>query len=333
MDPCDTLPTDALPSTVPVSVGNNEHSKSELGLSELLNKAISDCTFRFDEGPLDLFAELEAIIASGEILFSMPLAPINNEQELLDDSTPDFGIELPGEKNFKDTVLLDNPAYPWPSKAHFVTSLLFSSPRLPFSDAQKRAVLSWARQLGAQDVPSLGAIKKSHKYLDNLVGDPTEKVMARSGNIFYINNVVKLIAKDYANLLTRFAMQDYPEDSGEGMSQVFNGKKMLLDLPSPPVARVDGMIYFTGELLQDDSGGYLIPEHFFDASLPADSSDSASDPCEQSDGQALYALGRAAGFIVNEQCEIIPTSMFMRSFEEIAATPGELDCGLTRALI
>jgi hypothetical protein len=88
-------------------------------------------------------------------------------------------------------------------------------------------------------------------------------------------------------------MQDYPEDSGEEMSQVFNGKKMLLDLPSPPAARVDGMIYFTGELLQDDSGGYFIPERFFYASLPADSSDGDSDPCEQPDGRALYALGRA----------------------------------------
>jgi hypothetical protein len=76
-----------------------------------------------------------------------------------------------------------------------VTSLLFSSPRLPFSDAQKRAVLSWAQQLGARDVPSLGAIKKSQKYLDSLVGDPTEKVTARSGNVFYINDVAKSIAK------------------------------------------------------------------------------------------------------------------------------------------
>ncbi|KAG1795226.1 hypothetical protein EV424DRAFT_1306863, partial [Suillus variegatus] len=294
---------------------------------------------------LDLFAELKAIITSGDIPFSTPLAPINDEQELSDDSA-DFGIELPAlysitllddiykRTNIKDTVLLDSPTYPWASKAHFVTSLLFSSPRLLFSDAQKRAILSWAQELGARDVPSLGAIKKSHRYLDNLIGDPTEKVTARSGNIFYINDVVKLIAKDYANPLTHFVMQDYPEDGREGMSQVFNSKKMLLDLPSPPAARVDGMIYFTGELLQDNSGGYFIPERFFHASLPVDLSDDGSDPCEQSDGKALYALGQVverteAGFIINEQREIIPTSMFVQLYEEITATPGELDCGLT----
>ncbi|KAG2110584.1 uncharacterized protein F5147DRAFT_745166 [Suillus discolor] len=334
--PMDTNFYDAPSSMVPVSVEDNGPSESEPGLSELLHE-IGDWTFGFDEGPLDLFAELKAIITSGEVPFSMPLAPINNEQELSDDSA-DFGIELPDDiyerTNIKDTVPLDSPTYPWPSKAHFVTSLLFSSPRLPFSDAQKRAILSWAQELGARDVPSLGAIKKSHMYLDNIVGGLTEKVTARSGSVFYINDVAKSIAKDYANPLTRFAMEDYPEDGREGMSQVFNGKKMLLDLPSPPAARVDGMIYFTGELLQDDSGGYFIPERFFHASLPVDLSDNVSDPCEQSDGKALYALGRVverteAGFIVNEQREIISTSMFVRSFEEIAATPGELDCGLT----
>jgi hypothetical protein len=69
--------------------------------------------------------------------------------------------------------------------------------------------------------------------------------------------------KDYANPLTRFTMQDYPEDGGRGMSQVFNGEKMLFKLPSPPAAKVDGEIYFVNELLQDSSGDYFIPEHFF----------------------------------------------------------------------
>lgn len=37
-----------------------------------------------------------------------------------------------------------------------------------------------------------------------------------------------------------------------------------------------------------------------------------------------------AGFIVSDDEEIIPTSMFTQSFGDIAATCGELDCGLTR---
>ncbi|KAG2079812.1 uncharacterized protein F5147DRAFT_749462 [Suillus discolor] len=175
-----------------------------------------------------------------------------------------------------------------------MTSLLFSSPRLPFSDAQKKAC-----QL----------------FIEDLVGRPTEKVTARSGNIFYINNIANTIAKgvafisfqDYANPLTCFAMQDYPEDCGKGMSQVFNSTKMLLDLPSPPAARVDGMIYFVNELLQESSGAYFIPEQFFLGSPVVE------------------------GFIINDEQEIIPTSTFARSYEDISST-NELDCGLTGTL-
>jgi hypothetical protein len=88
-------------------------------------------------------------------------------------------------------------------------------------------------------------------------------------------------------------MKDYPEDGGEGMSQVFNGKKMLLDLPSPPVVRVDVTIYFTDELLQDNSGDYFIPEHFFYASPPADLDGNDTELHEHADAKPLYALGWA----------------------------------------
>jgi len=81
-------------------------------------------------------------------------------------------------------------------------------------------------------------------------------------------------------------MQDYPEDGGKGMSQVFNGEKMLFELPSPPAAKVDGEIYFMDELLQEVSGDYFIPERFFLASYAASES---SDIAERQ----VYALGRA----------------------------------------
>ncbi|KAG2094609.1 uncharacterized protein F5147DRAFT_747791 [Suillus discolor] len=220
----------------------------------------------------------------------------------------------------------DSPTYPWTSKANFITSLLFSSPCHPFSDGQKKATINWARELGAWDVPSFGTVKKVQKHIDCLIGDPTEKVLARSGDIFYINNIAESIARDYANPLTQFAMQDYPEDGGDGMSQVFNGMKMLLDLPSPPAVRVDGTIYFVNELLQESSKAYFIPECFFLGSCP---SANEVEPGAQSNVKIQYALGRAAGFIVNDEQEILPTSVFVRSFKDISATSGELECGLT----
>ncbi|KAG1762178.1 hypothetical protein EDD22DRAFT_743588, partial [Suillus occidentalis] len=208
----------------------------------------------------NIFAELQETLASEQVPFSTPLAPITEDNELVDYGAPDFGIEIPETRAILDT---DSPTYPWPSKADFVTALLFSSLHLPFSDAQKKATLNWAKELGAQNVPSLYAIKKCQKFVKDLLGQPTEKVTAQSGNTFYINNIAKAISHDYGNPLTRFAMQDYPEDGRKGMSQVFNGKKMLLNLPSPPAARVEGKVFFINELLQDTSGDYFIPERFF----------------------------------------------------------------------
>jgi hypothetical protein len=78
---------------------------------------------------------------------------------------------------------------------HFLTSLLFSSARLPFSDAQKKAVLSWAKELGAHDIPSLRAVKQSNERICELVGNPMRKVTSASGNIFYINDIGHAIAK------------------------------------------------------------------------------------------------------------------------------------------
>jgi hypothetical protein len=88
-----------------------------------------------------------------------------------------------------------------------------------------------------------------------------------------------IIFQDYGNPLTHFAMQDFPKDGGKGMSQVFSGKKMLVNLPSPPVAQVDRKVFCINELLQDSSGDYFIPECFFLGSLFVDDDHHILSPC------------------------------------------------------
>lgn len=71
----------------------------EVLLSELLNYIAADRKPEFDRVYLDLFAELQASLTCGEIPFSTPLVPGNDEHELFDDSAPDVGIQIPGECN------------------------------------------------------------------------------------------------------------------------------------------------------------------------------------------------------------------------------------------
>ncbi|OAX30721.1 hypothetical protein K503DRAFT_704902, partial [Rhizopogon vinicolor AM-OR11-026] len=203
---------------------------------------------------------------------------------------------------------------------------LCRSPRLRFSDAQKRAVITWAKALGAPNVPTLYGLKKCHNRICDQVGNPTEKVKANSGNIFYLNSIAKAIAKDYANPLTRMCMQDYPEDGQGRMSQAHHGEKML-DLPeglAVPSVRVDKKIYFTGELLQQSSRSYFIPKRFFQAYLP-DGDAAHPEP-------VILAIGNpvawtASGFIVDPEQIITEVSTFARTFEEIEES--ELECGFT----
>jgi hypothetical protein len=178
--------------------------------------------------------------------------------------------------------------------------------------------LSWAKVLGVKDVPTISATTRSQMHLINLVGSPTVKKEAGGGNVFYLNSVGHAISKvsltpvfsaahgtglkspmqDYANPITRLTMQDYPEDSGHGMSQVFNGTKMLFDLPSDivaPAAKNRGRIFYVNELLQDDRGTYFIPQRYFYGPV---------DPQDRLSTRVLYALGWNAER--TQVCHLIP---------------------------
>lgn len=85
-----------------------------------------------------------------------------------------------------------------------LTDMLFNSPRLRFSEAQKRAVLSWARSLGATGLPSLYALEKIQKELNSQLGDPTTTKKTRSGKIFYINEIGSAFAKVVCSIYIQY---------------------------------------------------------------------------------------------------------------------------------
>ena len=142
--------------------------------------------------------------------------------------------------------------------------------------------------MGARNVPSLYALENCQDVIRSRVGNPTCKVTASSGNVFYINSIGSAIAmvcalatlltvvtdpflQDYSNPLTRFCMRDYPEDGRGSMSQVHHGSKMLHELPEEllaPSVRVDRKIYFRNELLQS-TAGFFIPIRFFQGDIPS----------------------------------------------------------------
>ncbi|EGO26853.1 hypothetical protein SERLADRAFT_436680 [Serpula lacrymans var. lacrymans S7.9] len=258
----------------------------------------------------DIYDELCGAINKGESLFSCPLRPATEEIGIECDDN-NFGINIPVDPedyNFgalQTETRTGDPSYPWPSLVMFAADLLFSSPRLRFSQAQQKAILSWANELSAKYVPTLHALKKCQE------------------TIRHLNSIGKAIAKDYSNPITWFSMQDYPKDGEGSMSQAHHGSKMLLD-PHPslavPSVSANSKIFFVDELLQQSSGAYFIPKQFFQSR-------------DQLDDVEILLLGypvarSEAGFIVDLECVIATTSTFKCTYENIHANEPEF-CGFT----
>ncbi|KAG9026418.1 hypothetical protein FRB95_008878, partial [Tulasnella sp. JGI-2019a] len=135
----------------------------------------------------------------------------------------------------------------------------------PWPSHEKRAILSWGMSMGAPNVPSLYKLNKIHKLICKQVGSPTKKIRSSSSTIFHINDIANAIALDYSDHLTCKQMEDYPSILGNSMSEASHGNK-ILNLPehlTTLTVRVGGIIYWTKELVQCQSGKYFIPEHFF----------------------------------------------------------------------
>ncbi|KAJ6614498.1 hypothetical protein B0H10DRAFT_1803312 [Mycena sp. CBHHK59/15] len=170
---------------------------------------------------------------------------------------PDLNTRLFGPDSKSDW-------FPYPDKATFLTDVLFSSPRLRFSRAQQQAVLSWARDLGA-DVPSYTKFRKTQDIILEEVGDPTTRQESSRGNVWYLNEIGDSIKKDISNPFTRANMSFYPEDAGKKLGEVWHGDKMMRDIPDhllSPNIRHNGKMYYVNELVQCTDGNWFLPKRW-----------------------------------------------------------------------
>ncbi|GJJ08097.1 hypothetical protein Clacol_002305 [Clathrus columnatus] len=81
---------------------------------------------------------------------------------------------------------------PYPSHA---INLLFNSPHLHFSTAEKKAILKYTADLGETDVPTLTTFKALRSKLADQLGRPTVEKVTRAGDIYFLNNIQSALAK------------------------------------------------------------------------------------------------------------------------------------------
>ncbi|KAI0829952.1 hypothetical protein BC628DRAFT_1314715 [Trametes gibbosa] len=199
--------------------------------------------------------------------------------------------------------------FPYPNAGMMRTDFLFSSPTIRFSRAQKEAVLAWAKEMGAKDVPSLYSLEKFQSDALESIGDPTEKVVASSGNVFYMNSIYQALARDYAHPAKRRQMHLYPEFSGKQVQEAWQASKWLVDAPDSvltPMTRVGGKDFFVNELVYCSNRSWFIPTRFFNFE------------------GVLWAKGRdvtdsEVGLVVADKMSAIPCAMFQLPWPEIQA--------------
>ncbi|KAJ6501774.1 hypothetical protein DFH09DRAFT_1051553 [Mycena vulgaris] len=251
-------PQDDVPVQVPAEF-------SRLGWTDSAGRRVLFTAGRPETDPLAESLARALRRATGETLLPEDELP---EREDIDDplycdgDEPDITAEELNTHLFGPDA--DSDWFPYPDKAMFLTDVLFSSPRLRFSRAQQKAVLSWARDLGA-DVPTYDSFRNTQAALLAEVGDPTVRQESGRDTIWYMNEIGDSIKKDMANPFTREGMVFYPEDGGNKMGQVWNGDKMLRDIPDhllSPTIRHQGVIYYVNELVKRSENRWFLPKRW-----------------------------------------------------------------------
>ncbi|KAG8775794.1 hypothetical protein FRC12_001272 [Ceratobasidium sp. 428] len=226
------------------------------------------------------------LLPSGDWSFSPP-APaydffqdsayeaIGSEDQVCEFPVDKFGFPLPTSSapraTAKSSSSRPNPYddtsrwSPYSSKELFLTYNLFHAPAIQFSEAQQSAILDWATEMGAENVPSMYDLDQCGKKITSLMGEPTRMFKTDSGHIFYVNKVDAMLKQDFSNLSVRQHLEFYPDDCDGHVSEIWHGDKMTLGENREqltPMASYGGRSFFINEISLLNDGTFFLTDMF-----------------------------------------------------------------------
>ncbi|KAJ3992124.1 hypothetical protein F5050DRAFT_1580171, partial [Lentinula boryana] len=95
----------------------------------------------------------------------------------------------------------------------FLLDVLDNLPRLRLSSAHLKMILFMMRNINPKDVPSYRSLREEQARLKNLCGVPTIQYQSQQGDIYYLNDVVDMMKKNFENPETASHIMIYPEDT------------------------------------------------------------------------------------------------------------------------
>ncbi|KAJ7246761.1 hypothetical protein C8J57DRAFT_726125 [Mycena rebaudengoi] len=128
----------------------------------------------------------------------------------------------------------------WPSKQECLLDIMGGFPRSCFSEKELNATRWYAKKNGVAGQPSIRQVKNHRSSILNIAGISTKLMDGKLGNIFAINDWIKILEHEFANPLVRPYLHLYPEDSGirlEEARQATKWKEEVDGNVSAPMAR------------------------------------------------------------------------------------------------
>ncbi|KAJ6624135.1 hypothetical protein B0H10DRAFT_2186725, partial [Mycena sp. CBHHK59/15] len=138
-------------------------------------------------------------------------------------------------------------------------------PRSCFSEKELNATRWYAKKNGVSGQPTIRQVKNHRPDILNVAGVSTTLINGQLGNVFTINDWLKIIEHEFANLLVRPHLHLYPEDSGKRLEEARQGAKWKDKVDGnllAPMARAEnGKDYFVEEpaLANTDDDGTIGP--------------------------------------------------------------------------
>ncbi|KAJ6604957.1 hypothetical protein B0H10DRAFT_1655416, partial [Mycena sp. CBHHK59/15] len=128
----------------------------------------------------------------------------------------------------------------------FLLDTLDNLPRQRVSNSLMKVFLWILTEGGARGVPSLDALRKVQATLHKQGGVETVPWTSSQGNVFHLNDLRTIIAKDYANPLTRAHLHFYPEIPDGPVSEAWHAQKWQREIDCDTLTPmiVDGYRHF-----------------------------------------------------------------------------------------
>ncbi|KAJ7117794.1 hypothetical protein C8R44DRAFT_832375 [Mycena epipterygia] len=144
----------------------------------------------------------------------------------------------------------------------FLLDTLDNLPLQRVSNSLMKVFLWILCEAGACNVPSLDALRKVQANFHEKGGVPTIPWKSTQGNIFHINDISAIIAKDYANPLTRKLLHFYPEIPDGPISEAWHAQKWCREIDRDaltPMIVLGHRHFYVNELARLHDGGLVIP--------------------------------------------------------------------------